>query len=422
MLWKLMQARGRSLVEVGVSGSRGLSHGLAPGACLLGLVSVVAMAACGTEGLPAPADARSAQTALAPDAQVIEIPSSPAVELLPRERVVSGLLNPRGMHVSEDGSLIVATAGTGDPAQPLTGAILQLRDANHDGDFDDAGEQRALLDRQPSRNLFDLVRRDEVFGMAGMAEGGGELLVTLANFGGPSKLFRIDGETVTPWGNTSGNVNDLAYDVRRKTWVGVASTSDEVVELKPGGRAQRVAKFAPLNSGQDAVPAYLLYDPVTGDVLVSLFSGSPEGEEGGKGVEIIPRSASIMRVHAESHSATPLVVGLTVPTDLALDDRGYVYVLEFCSEFVDPIETREQMSAGTLHGGFRRFSGRLLRIQRETHAVTVVAQGLDAPTNLTLAGGYLYIAEGMGTPGRSIPGPDGTPRALTGFIERIKLQ
>ncbi|MEY4577021.1 MAG: hypothetical protein RL701_1724 [Pseudomonadota bacterium] len=406
MSWKLMQMQARSSWLVGVG--------------VLSLLSV-SVGACGTEALPAPADARSAQTAPAPNAQVIEIPLTPALELLPRERVASGLANPRGLHVSQDGSLIVAVAGTGDPAQPLTGGILQLRDANHDGDFDDAGEQRTLLDRQPSRNLFDLVRRDEVFGMSGMAEGGGELLVALANFGGPSKLFRIDGETVTPWGNTSGNVNDLAYDARRKTWVGVASTSDEIVELHAGGRSQRIAKFAPLASGQDAVPAYLQYDPLSGDVLVSLFSGSPEGEEGGKGVEIVARSASIVRVHAETHSATPFVVGLTVPTDLALDDHGYVYVLEFCADFVDPIETREQMSAGTLHGGFRRFSGRLLRIQRETHAVAVVAQGLDAPTNLTLAGGYLYIAQGMGTPGRSIPGPDGAPRALTGFIERIKL-
>ena len=48
------------------------------------------------------------------------------------------------------------------------------------------------------------------------------------------------------------------------------------------------------------------------------------------------------------------------------------------------------------------------------------AKGLDAPTNLSLAGDALFVAEGMGTPGRSIPGPDG-PRPLQGFIERIDL-
>jgi hypothetical protein len=60
-------------------------------------------------------------------------------------------------------------------------------------------------------------------------------------------------------------------------------------------------------------------------------------------------------------------------------------------------------------------------VNRSSGEVTVVAQGLDAPTNMTLANGYLYVAEGMGTPGRSIPGPDGKPIPLTGFIERIKL-
>jgi hypothetical protein len=35
--------------------------------------------------------------------------------------------------------------------------------------------------------------------------------------------------------------------------------------------------------------------------------------------------------------------------------------------------------------------------------------------------GALYVAQGIGTPGRPIPGPDNQPRALTGFIERISL-
>jgi hypothetical protein len=254
-----------------------------------------------------------------------------------------------------------------------------------------------------------------------MAFGGGELLVSVAYFGGPSKLFRITGDAVQPWSSTQGNVNDLDYDARRKVWVGVASTTDEIVELPPGGRAQRITKFPPLQSGQDAVPAYLHYDAYTGDVLVTLFSGSPEGEEGGKGVELISRAASIVSVHAETRSVTPVVVGLTVPTDLELDPQGAIYVLEFCDAFIEPVTSREQMQAGPMHGGFKRFSGRLLRVDRVQRTVSIVAQGLDAPTNLMLANGYLYIAQGMGTPGRLIPRPDGTTAPLTGYIERIKL-
>jgi hypothetical protein len=79
------------------------------------------------------------------------------------------------------------------------------------------------------------------------------------------------------------------------------------------------------------------------------------------------------------------------------------------------------MFARTSHGGFRRFSGRLLKIRRDNGAVSELARGLDAPTNMVLSGKALYIAQGMGTPGRMIPGPDGKPTALTGFVERIDL-
>ena len=386
------------------------------GACatLLG-----ALGACAPAAQPAPQDARAAQAA--PEA--IEIPLNPPVALLPRERVATGLANPRGLQPLADGSLLVSIAGTGDPADPLSGGIWKLRDVNQDGDFLDPGEHSSILDKQPSRNLFDLVRRDEVFGVAGMAQGGGDVVVSLADFGGPSKIFRLEnnGDKVVEWSNTHGNVNDLDFDKRRNVWVGVASTTDEMVELAQGKPAQRVAKFAPLKSGQDAVPAYLRYDDITGDVLVTLFSGSPEGEEGGKGTEIIPRAASMVKVHAETHTAEPFIVGLTVPTDLEIADDGSIYVLEFCDAFLDPVSSREQMFGGTLHGGFKRFSGRMLHIDRKTRAVTVVATGLDAPTNLARVGNYLYVAEGMGTPGRSIPGPDGKPVLLTGYIERIKL-
>ncbi len=383
-------------------------------------VGALALVAGCTVSATRPANQPAAQ-AVSQTPSAIEIPAVVTTAELPRVRVASGLLNPRGMFLSEDGSLLVAEAGTGDPQNPDTGALSRLRDLNQDGDFDDEGERSTLLDKQRSVNILDIVRRDEVFGMASIAEGGGTVLASLAYFGGPSTLFRIDGDQVSSWGATHTNINDLAYDLRRKVWVGVASTTDEVLELAPGGGTQRVLKIAPLASGQDAVPAYLRYDPLTTDLLVTLFSGSPEGEEGGDGTEIVPRSASIVRVHAETRSMEPVIMGLTVPTDLEITEDGSIYVLEFCDAFLDPVARREDMQAGPMHGGFRRFSGRLLRIERPSGSVTVVASGLDAPTNLARSGNSLYIAQGMGTPARLIPGPDGNPLPLTGFIERITL-
>jgi hypothetical protein len=407
-----------------------------PGRCN-GLLLVLWLTSCAPAAAPPAADARSAGVAspgaggpkapargqpTADAAPPIEVPLAPAQLELARTSVASGLPNPRGMYVTPEGALLVAIAGTGDPANSATGGLWQLQDTNHDADFDDAGERTKLLDGQPSRNILDIVRRDEVFGMASIAAGGGEVLASLADFGGPSTILRIDGTKVSKWGSTHGNINSLAFDQRRGVWLGAASTTDEVLQLFSGGLSQRIVKFPALASGQDAVPAYLRYDARTGDVLVTLFSGSPEGEEGGQGTELVPRSASIVRVHAETRSIEPVVVGLTVPTDLEIDEDGSIYVLEFCDAFLDPVKTRQDMQGGAMHGGFRRFSGRLLHIDRATRQVRVVATGLDAPTNLTRVGGALYVAQGMGTPGRLIPGRDGKPVALQGFIERISLR
>lgn len=350
----------------------------------------------------------------------ISVPATLSTVSLPRRVVARGLKNPRGMYPLPEGGLLVSEAGTGAPDSPNSGALLRMRDENQDGDFDDPGERVVLLPDQPSKNIFHIVRRDEVFGMAAIAGGEGTVLAALAFFGGPSTIFQVRGDTVSQWGSTHGNVNDLVYDPSDKHWYAVASTTDEVIRLLEGGRAERVLKFPTMPSGQDAVPGYVEYDPSSGKLLVSLFTGSPEGEEGGDGTELVPRAGGIVEVDPQTQATRWLVSGLTVPTDFAIAPDGTLYVLEFCDDFVDPVNTREDMAKGPMHGGFRRFSGRLLKIDRTTGAVTVVATGLDEPTNIALAGSTLYIAEGMGTPGRQIPGPNG-PQALDGFISAVDL-
>jgi hypothetical protein len=387
-----------------------------PFALLAALVLSTGCAAASRE----PAHAGAATTATAsPMRGAFDIPAAPSRALLPRTLVARGLNNPRGMHALPNGALLVNEAGTGDPEAPRTGTVLRLTDEDGDGDFLDDGERTELLGEQPSKNILSIVRRDEVFGMAGMAAGGGQVLTALAFFGGPSTVLSIEGDEVASWGTTHLNLNDLAYDPGREEWLAVASTTDEVVRLKRGEGAERILKIPPLPSGQDAVPGYLRHDPRTGDVLVSLFSGSPEGEEGGEGTELVPRAGAIIRVDTERSTFEWEVTGLTVPTDFEIGPDGSIYVLEFCASFLDPVPTRQAMFAGSGHGGFERYSGRLLRVDRASDEVTVVAEGLDAPTNLALAPGALYVAEGMGTPGRKIPGPSGE-QPLEGFIERIE--
>ena len=86
----------------------------------------------------------------------------------------------------------------------------------------------------------------------------------------------------------------------------------------------------------------------------------------------------------------------------------------------DPVSDYDALGTHVGHGGFRRFSGRLLRIDLSTSAVEVIVEGLDTPTNITLSGNRAYIAQGMGTPGRQIPSEGGTV-AIDGFIEVVVL-
>jgi hypothetical protein len=203
-------------------------------------------------------------------------------------------------------------------------------------------------------------------------------------------------------------------------WFAVSSSSDEVIRLTSAGEGVRVLKFPPLAEGQDSVPGYLEIDPRSGDILVSLFSGSPFGESAGTGVELRKRAGAIARIDPEAPEISWVVTGLTAPTDFALDESGRLYVLELRDDFLDPVSDYDELRTYSGHGGFRRFSGRLLRIDPNTSAVVVIVEGLDTPTNLTMSGNRVYIAQGMGTPGRQIPSGHGNV-TIDGFIEVVEL-
>jgi hypothetical protein len=322
--------------------------------------------------------------------------------------VATRLVNPRGMLTVADG-LLVAEAGVGDPQDLFTGRITHLADANADGDYDDPGERRPVLERQRSVNILGrlAVNRDEVFGLADIESAPDSILATVADPLEGSTLLRLEGERAGRWTTTADNANSIAFDAKRGRWFAVQSFQNTVLELDAAGKHRQVVRIPQLEQGQDPVPAAIVVEP-TGSLLVALFSGQLGGDTGGSGVDFVERSGKVVRIDPTTGKVTSVVEGLNAPTDLSLSDDGTLFVLEFCQRFADPVRTPSQALEGVRHAGFERYSGRVLQVTLATGELEAIATKLDVPTHLRrLSDGRLLVTEGQGTPGRMIPGPNG---------------
>ena len=351
----------------------------------------------------------------------LEVAADPPRGSWQRRVVASGLMNPRGMLDLADGSLLVAEAGIGDPERPLTGQIVRLVDANRDGDFDDPGERQPNLREQPSVNILRklAVNRDEVFGLADLEAGDGMIVATLADPTLGSKLLRLDRAPAEVWATTRDNANSITWHERRRRWYAVQSFANTVIEIAPDGANRNVASIASLEGGQHAVPASIIVEPQSGALLVALFSGQLGGDTAGSGVDFVKRSGRIVRLDPETGAVTTAVKGLNAPTDIALHGDT-LFVLEFCSDFRDPVKSVAEASSSVRHAGFERYSGRLLTIDLESGKTVAIVEQLDLPTHLRLLpDGRVLVTEGMGTPGRTIPGPSG-PTPLVGRIVELR--
>jgi hypothetical protein len=261
------------------------------------------------------------------------------------------------------------------------------------------------------------VNRDEVFGLADIEAGNGAIVVTVADPTHGSKLLRIEDSLPRTWATTPDNANSIAWHEQRGRWYAVQSFANTVIEIAPDGRQRQVALIAALERGQHSVPAALVVEP-GGTLLVALFSGQLGGDTRGTGVDFVERSGRIVRVDPETGAVSNAVEGVNAPTDLAIEGRT-LYVLEFCNGFRDPVKSAAEAKAGVRHAGFERFSGRLLRVALDSGEIEIIAQRLDLPTHLRLLSpGRLLLTEGMGTPGRMIPGPHG-PTLLEGRVVEL---
>lgn len=345
------------------------------------------------------------------------LPAEIPRHLLASERILHGLHNPRGLKVQDDGSLLLVEAGTGAADAPFSGRLLQFKP-------DGAGGYAAphtLADGFRSMNMQARMCRDEIFGLADVACGGGRWLLSQTDYVAGSRVLDLSSTPPTPLFHSKGNLNALCYHPGRKSWLTVKPDTNQVIELMEGQPEVVAGVLPPLSAGQQCVPVTLVCEPGTDAVLVSLFTGELPASPAPPGIAFEARAGKVVRLDLSTGEFTPVIEGLTLPTGICFTPDGRLLVLELCDDFLQPMP-RDEVPTQAWHGGFKRYSGRLLCFEPGYHGVQVLAEQLDTPSNLCVSGSTVLISEGMGLPGRAIANASGDTVPLQGFVRRLSLQ
>ncbi len=355
--------------------------------------------------------------------------SSTGANTIEVEVIITSLANPRGVAIDADGGLLIAEAGNGADTVDVTlrtGRLTRFVDRNDDGDFVDPGEVEPWFEHLPTYNAMNVFAtgRDEVSGPSDVVVlDDGRVFLSVDGGFENIALFEISSQA-SMGRNLSqrSNMTGIGVDRRQLRIYATESTLNQLVEIElDDGVRREITVFAVLDSGQQAVPAGLAVDPNTGEILVALFSGVAAGRDGSF-LPFVPGDAKVVRVDPETGRTTDEITGLTTAVDVAVDVTGNVFVVEMAAEpaelFTGTVDLFDP-DAAPRHGGYLRFSGKVTLYPAGGGPPRILADGLDAPTNITVGpDGALYISIGQGTPGRPIPGPEG-PVTIVGQVLRI---
>ena len=346
--------------------------------------------------------------------------------------IATDLLNPRGVAILPDGRLIVSEAGTGfigQSASGNTGRVSIFEDINADGDYDDAGERSPIVENLPGYNILYQFQpgRDEIVGAGDiLILDDGRIFFTLDDNFEVLSIVEIspDFDLIGNLFESVGSLNSIVFDPASER-IYIAESSRNAISYTDleGNDSDTLLFFDILAHNQQAVPSGIAIDPTTGDLIVALFSGQL-WDYYGEVLSFMTGDSKVVRVNPETGEMSDEITNLTTAVDVAVDDSGNLYVAQLTTEWAMPtLDTNFDVYAADAPpdaGGYARFSGRVSMYPADGSEAIILAEDLDAPTNLTYHDGILYVSVGQGTPGRPI-WVDGELRHINGELLRITI-
>ena len=314
--------------------------------------------------------------------------------------LATGLLSPRGLKMGPDGMLYVAEAGSGGDTvvtiegqtshSGLTGRISKIDPAT--------GTRTTVIDGLPSNagpegdsvgpadvafigNQLYYVQTHggAAYGFAGrptgvykVTGGSAQLVADIGAFNIANPVTDISSGTqkdIEPGGNPySMTVRDGAFYV-------VDGNQNQMMRVTTDGAISRLTEFPghPVATG-------IAQSSSSGPFYVSTLGQFPFAAADG----------TVVRVGVPTGVRTKVAGGVSSITDVEFSAGGQLYALSFGDQATDP----------NAPAPWNFFSGKILKVDTSSGAMTPIVTGFMFPTSLIFAGDTAYVSNG----GVSIPG------------------